>query len=46
MTKVCMWRRELSLHKIVFHFKAVLWESIILFLPPPTTCKAYPIAIL
>jgi len=27
--------------KIMFHFKALLWESIIVLLPPPT-CKAYP----
>ena len=36
---------SVSLHKILFHFRALLWESIILLLPPPT-CKAYPIAIL
>jgi len=35
----------LSLYKILFRFKALLWEPIILVLPPPT-CKAYPIAIL
>ena len=35
----------LSLYKILLHFKALLWESIILLLPPPT-CKAYPLAIL
>ena len=35
----------LSLYKILFHFKALLWESIICFLPPPT-CKAYPIVVL
>ena len=35
----------LSLYKILFHFKALLWESIILVLPLPI-CKAYPIAIL
>ena len=29
----------------MFHFKALLWESIILLLPHPS-CKAYPIAIL
>jgi len=34
-----------SLYKISFHFKALLWESIIRLLPPPT-CKAYPMAIL
>ena len=37
------WRR-VSLYKILFHFKALLWESIIR-LPPPPTCKAYPIAL-
>jgi len=37
--------RRLSLHKISFHLKALIWESIIL-LVPPTTRKAYPIAIL
>ena len=35
-----------SLHKIVFHFKASLWKSIILSSPPPPTCKAFPIAVL
>ena len=35
----------LSLYKILFHFKALLWESITLLLSSPT-CKAYPIAIL
>jgi len=34
----------LGLHKILFHFNAVLWESIILLLPP-ATCKAYPIVL-
>jgi len=34
-----------SLYKILFRFKALLGESIILLLPPPT-CKAYAIAIL
>jgi len=34
-----------SLYKILFHFTALVWESIILVLLPPT-CKAYPIAIL
>jgi len=34
-----------GLNKILFHFKALLWQSIILLLPPPTY-KAYPIAIL
>jgi len=36
---------ELSLYKILFHFKASLFESIILLCPPPT-CNAYPIAVL
>ena len=27
--------REFSLYKILFYFKAPLWESIILVLPPP-----------
>jgi len=35
---------QVSLHKILFHFKALLWESIVRLLFPPT-CKAYPIAI-
>ena len=35
----------ISLHKILLYFKALLWESVILVLPPPT-CKAYPISIL
>ena len=35
-----------SLYKRVFYFTALLWESIILVLPPPTTCKAYPTALL
>ena len=34
-----------SPYTILCHFNALLWESIILVLPPPT-CKAYPIAIL
>jgi len=36
---------RISLYKRLFYFKALLWETIILILPPPT-CKAYPIAIL
>jgi len=36
---------HVGLYKILFHFKASLWQSIILLLPPPPT-KAYPIAIL
>jgi len=39
---LCAWR--VSLYKILFHFKALLWESIILLLLP-FTCKVYPIAI-
>jgi len=35
-----------SLYKILFHFKALLWESIIVLPPPHPTCKAYPAAIL
>jgi len=38
-------KQSLSLYKIVFHFKALLWESSILELPSPI-CKAYPIALL
>jgi len=38
-------RFGLSFYKILFHFKAILWESIILLYPPPTR-KAYPIAVL
>jgi len=34
-----------SLYKISFHFKSVLFESIIRLVPPPI-CKAYPITIL
>ena len=34
-----------KLHTILFRFKALLWESTILLLPPPT-CEAYPVAIL
>ena len=37
--------RGLCLYKIVFPFRALLWESIIHLLPS-STCKAYPIAIL
>jgi len=36
---------SLSLYTILFHFKVLLWESIIRLLPPPI-CKAYPIVIL
>jgi len=38
-------RVSISLYKILFRFKALLWECIILLLPPPT-CNAYPIVIL
>jgi len=38
-----MGRSHLSLYKILFHFKALLWESFHLLLPPPT-CKPYPMA--
>jgi len=41
----CVCRCRVSLYKILFYFKALLWESIIL-LVPPSTCKAYPIAVL
>jgi len=30
-------RRRLSLYKILFHFKALVWESNTLLLPPPHT---------
>jgi len=36
---------QLSRYKILFHFKASMWESIILVLPP-LSCNAYPRAIL
>jgi len=36
--------KRLSLCKILFRLKALLWESIALYSPP--TCKAYAIAIL
>jgi len=36
---------QVDLHKILSHFKALLWESIVLLLPHPTY-KAYAIAIL
>jgi len=32
-------RAPVSLYKILFHFRALLWESVILLLPPPT-CNA------
>ena len=37
--------KRFSLYKILFYFNALLWESIILVLRPPT-CTAYLIAIL
>jgi len=33
-----------SLYKILFHFKVLVWESILL-VPPLPTCNAFPIAI-
>jgi len=36
---------QVSLYKILFYLKTVLWESIIILRPPPTY-KAYPIALL
>jgi len=33
---------HLSLYKILFHFKALLWESIILVLSPPTCKQSLP----
>jgi len=36
---------RMSLYNILMHFKALLWEAILVFLSP-STCKAYPIAIL
>ena len=35
----------LSLYQTLFHFKALLWESVILVLPP-STCRAHTIALL
>jgi len=37
-------RLLVGLYKVLFHSKALLWESVILL--PPLTCTAYPIAIL
>ena len=38
---------RVSLYKILFHcIKALLWESIILVCPPPSSCTTYAIAIL
>jgi len=34
-TKKDLYARYVSLYKILYHFKALLWKSIILFLPPP-----------
>jgi len=45
LSPLCGAMFEFSLYEILFHFKALLWVSIIFLLPPPT-CKAYPIAIL
>jgi len=36
---------RISLYKILFHFKALLWEAIIPLLPP-STYEAYPSALL
>jgi len=36
---------QLGLYKTLFHFEAVMWESIVLLLPPPT-CTARTNAIL
>jgi len=36
---------QLSLYKILFHFAAFMWETILPFLPPPT-CIARTISIL
>ena len=33
---------QFTLSTILFHFKALFWESIILLNCPPPTCKAYP----
>jgi len=41
----CLGWLRVRLYKILFHFKALVWESFIRLLPPPT-CAAYPIAIL
>jgi len=38
-------RGSLAFNKILFRFKAVMWESIILVSRPPPTCKACPLAI-
>jgi len=42
---VGMIKASLGLYKILFHFNALLWESTIL-LWTPSTCKAYPFALL
>jgi len=39
------WGLELGLYEILFYFRALVHESIILFLPPPT-CIAHTVAIL
>jgi len=45
MDLLTLYALRISPYKILFHFKALLEESIII-LSPPNTCKAYPIAIL
>ena len=50
LCSISMWRYLyicvcVSPYKILFHFKALLWESLILLLPR-SPCKAYPVAIL
>jgi len=42
---LCYIAGQLSLYKILFHFAPFMWETILLFLPPPT-CIARAIAIL
>jgi len=37
---------RVNLYKIFFYVKALVWESLSPFPYPPSTCKAYPIAIL
>jgi len=36
------WQRQVSLYKILFHFKALLWKSIILLLPLPPHLQSLP----
>ena len=44
--RLLMGRPWFGLHKILIYFNALLWESIILLLPPRPIYKAYPVAIL